>query len=128
MEQSRTPSVLSVFRYKEKDIMKHTLIAAVAALAGISFSVGATAQTRMQPNPMQQNRMQHSRIQQGVRSGELNRSEARYLRQQNRYIDRMKRYYMQDGRYTMQERRNIRMREQRLNRRIYQMKHHYPQR
>jgi hypothetical protein len=108
--------------------MKRTLITAVAALAGISFSVSASAQMRMQQNPMQQNRMQHHRIQQGMRSGELTRSEARYLRQQNRYIDRMKRSYMRDGRYTMQERRNIRMREQRLNRRIYQMKHNYAQR
>lgn len=108
--------------------MKLNLIVAITALAGMSFSASANAQNRMHPNATQQNRMQHQRIQQGVRSGELSRSEAKYLRQQNHYIDRMKRYYMRDGRYTMQERRNIRMREQRLSRHIYQMKHNHRQR
>jgi hypothetical protein len=97
--------------------MKRTFVMAAAALAALSCSIGATAQT------MQQDRNQHRRIQQGVRSGELSRSETRYLRQQNRYIARLKHHYMRDGNYTARERNNIRMREQRMNRRIYRMKH-----
>jgi len=102
--------------------MKRTLIAAVAALAALSCSAGASAQAA------QQNRNQQQRIQQGVRSGELNRSEARYLRQENRHITRLKNYYRRDGYYTARERRDIRMREQRLSRQIYRMKHNYRQR
>ena len=66
---------------------------------------------------------QQMRINQGIRSGELTRFEAKKLRKQNRRIIRLKRDYMRDGRLNHRERHALMERLDRASKRIYRMKH-----
>lgn len=67
---------------------------------------------------------QHGRIRHGLRSGELNRHEARKLRKQQRRIDRMERRFAADGRFSRSERRRLTHALDRASDRIYRYKHH----
>lgn len=91
----------------------------IAALAVTSI---ANAQSRTPViNHRQHN--QERRINQGVRSGELTRNEARHLRTGERRIRAEKRTAMAEGRLDRHERAHIRRQENRLDRKIYRDKH-----
>ena len=90
-----------------------------AALATASL---AQAQTHTPVINHRQYR-QERRINQGVRSGELTRNEARRLRADERKIRYDKRMAMADGRVTPAERRRLRREENRTSRAIYRAKH-----
>jgi hypothetical protein len=91
----------------------------VAALAITSI---ANAQTRT-PVINHREHRQERRINQGVRSGELTRSEARHLRNDERKIRADKRMAKADGRVTPAERRHIRHEQNHVSREIYRKKH-----
>jgi hypothetical protein len=91
----------------------------VAALAITSI---ASAQTRT-PVINHREHRQERRINQGVRSGELTRNEARHLRNDERRIRDDKRMAKADGHVTRGERRHLRHEENRTSRAIYRDKH-----
>jgi hypothetical protein len=91
----------------------------VAALAITSI---ASAQTHTPVINHKQVRHER-RIHQGVRSGELNRREARNLQMREKKIQHDKRIAKADGRVTPAERRHIRREEARTSRAIYRKKH-----
>ena len=93
------------------------LLVAVLAITSV-----AQAQT---PTPVINHRQprQERRINQGVRSGELTRTEARHLRGDERRIGRQKRMAMADGRMSRRERRHLRREENRTSRAIRRDKH-----
>lgn len=66
---------------------------------------------------------QHARIEQGVRSGELNRHEARWLGREQRMIRNEERLYRSDGRLSPWERRDLQRDLNRADRHIYSQKH-----
>ena len=91
----------------------------VAALAITSM---AQAQERTPVINHRQHR-QERRINQGVRSGELTRTEARHLRGDERRIDRQKRTAMAERRMGRTERRHLRREETSTSRAIRREKH-----
>ena len=91
----------------------------VAALAITSI---ASAQTHS-PVINHREHRQERRINQGVRSGELTRNEARHLRGDERKIREDKRMAKADGHVTRGERRYLRHEENRTSRAIYRDKH-----
>ena len=93
--------------------------ALVAMLAVTSI---ASAQTRS-PVINHRQHTQDRRINQGVRSGELTRSEAHHLRADERKISRDKRMAKADGHVTGAERKHLRREESRTSRAIYRKKH-----
>lgn len=68
-------------------------------------------------------RRQEHRIRQGVRSGELTRTETHRLRADERRTKMDKRMAMADGRVTPRERKLLRRDENRTSRHIYRYKH-----
>ncbi|MDO3644908.1 hypothetical protein [Mucilaginibacter sp. L3T2-6] len=93
-------------------------------VAMIVITSMAEAQTRT-PVINHRHRMQERRINQGVRSHELTRNEARHLRSRERNIARDRRMARADGRVTSSERRHLRREENRTSRAIYRHKHNY---
>jgi len=91
----------------------------VAALAITSI---ANAQTRT-PVVNHREHRQERRINQGVRSGELTRTEAHHLRGDERRIREDKRMAKADGHVTRGERKQLRREENRTSRAIYRKKH-----
>jgi len=82
-----------------------------------------TAQAQRTPVINQRQHNQVNRINQGVRSGELTHSEASHLRSREQNIRTDKRMARADGDMNRGERANLRHRENRLNRSIYNKKH-----
>ena len=74
-----------------------------------------------------QHHQQH-RIQQGVRSGELTRTETRELRTEQKQIRQMERDYKSDGVLTRPERKELHQAQQEASRNIYAEKHDAEQR
>ncbi len=66
---------------------------------------------------------QADRIRQGVRSGELTKSEARGLVKEQREIRQTERQYKSDGVLTRDERRDLHKEQNQASRHIYQEKH-----
>ncbi|HEY2584036.1 MAG TPA: hypothetical protein VGI43_19660 [Mucilaginibacter sp.] len=91
----------------------------IAALAVTSI---AQAQTHT-PVINQRQRNQERRINQGVRSGQLTRNEAHYLRTDERRIAMTKHMDKASGRVTPGERSQLRHEENRTSRAIYRDKH-----
>jgi len=77
-----------------------------AILAACTFAVPAMAQRGDDRVDARQDRQQH-RIEQGYRSGDLTRREARQLSDGQKRIDRMQHQARRDGRVTEHERRRI---------------------
>jgi hypothetical protein len=94
--------------------MKLKLITTTVIVLAIGLST-----TEAQPGL----RTQRHRIEQGVRSKELTRTEARNLSIQQRNIHRNIRRAKADGIITRRERKVIRMDQRHHNRSIYRMKH-----
>ncbi len=93
--------------------------ALVALLAVTSI---ANAQTRT-PVINHREHRQERRINQGVRSGELTKTEAHHLRADERNIRSDKRMAKADGHVTGAERRQLRRDENHTSRAIYRKKH-----
>lgn len=93
-------------------------------IAALAFTSIAEAQTHT-PVITQRQQNQRHRINQGVRSGELTRNEARHLRSDERAISRDKRMAKANGRVTRSERRHLRRDENRTSRAIRRDKHNY---
>ncbi|MFL5296945.1 MAG: hypothetical protein ACJ798_11245 [Phenylobacterium sp.] len=103
--------------------MKRVLfsLAAAATLAAAIPAV-ATAAPWQSINQRQANLEQ--RIDQGIRTGDLNRPEAQRLRQQFRHLARLEAQYRRSGgRLTYAERRDLDSRFDRLSERIYAQRH-----
>lgn len=66
---------------------------------------------------------QRERIQQGVRSGELTRREARNARETQRDIGQLERAYKSDGELTRGERRDLNHEQNQASRELYRDKH-----
>lgn len=66
---------------------------------------------------------QNERVRQGVRSGELTRTEAQGLREDRREIRQLEREYKSDGVLTRDERRDLQQEQNEYSRSIYQEKH-----
>jgi len=103
--------------------MKHVLISAL--LAGlVTFWLSSAAQAApYDPGVNARQHRQHERIAQGVRSGELTRSEAQQLRAEQRAIRAKERLYKSDGVLTAAERRDLQHDQNVANRHISQEKH-----
>lgn len=101
--------------------MKSTRIAAVAVLAALSLP--ALAEVLSTPRIDQRQENQQRRIEQGVRSGELNRREAARLERELAEIRRMERRAAADGRVTPRERARIEHAQDQLSRHIAREKH-----
>ena len=96
---------------------KTTFIAVLVALPVI-----ATAGTR-DPGVNQRQHNQQERIAQGVRSGQLTKSEAKVLRAEHRAIRREERAYKADGTLTRDERKDLHQDLNVAGRSIYNEKH-----
>jgi hypothetical protein len=68
------------------------------------------------------------RMEQGLRSGELTRSEYRRLRYELRDIERNEQYFLSDGRLSPRERDQLHARLDNLSREIYRQRHDVEQR
>ena len=93
-----------------------------ALVAMLAITSIANAQTRT-PVINHREHRQERRINQGVRSGELTRNEARHLRNDERRISHEKYMAKANGRMTMGERRHLRHEENRTSRAIRRDKH-----
>ena len=98
------------------------LFSALAALALPTTSYSALAQTAT-PGITAVQRNEQARIRQGVRSGELTRTEAARLKAHEADIRQDKRATKADGVATRDERQNIRKDEHQASRAIYRQKH-----
>ena len=103
--------------------MKKTRIAAVALLAALSLP--AFAEVMSTPRIDQRQENQERRIEEGVRSGQLNRREAARLRAELRDIRRMERRAAADGRITPREQARIEQAQDQLSRNIARERHDY---
>lgn len=101
---------------------KSTLFLALVVLPAI-----AVAGTR-DPGVNQRQHNQHERIEQGVRSGELTRGEARRLQGEQRHIRQEERAYKSDGQLTRAERADLHRDLDRASRDIYRQKRDAQQR
>jgi hypothetical protein len=91
-------------------------------MAGIAITSIASAQTRT-PVVNHREHRQAARINQGVRSGELTRSETHHLRNDEKHIRNQKMAYKSTGHVTAAERARLRREESRTSRAIYRKKH-----
>lgn len=103
--------------------MKSTItVAMMVALALSAAAAQADAATRdPRVNARQDN--QRERIQQGVRSGELTRHEARNVAEDQRDIRQLERAYKSDGELTAAERLDLHHEQNQASREIYREKH-----
>lgn len=103
--------------------MKSTItVAMMVALALSAVAAQADATTR-DPRVNARQHNQRERIQQGVRSGELTRHEARNVAEDQRDIRQLERAYKSDGELTAAERLDLRHEQNQASREIYREKH-----
>ena len=98
--------------------MKFVTAAVIAALALPAF-----AQTSSTPRIDQRQKNQQQRIDQGVKSGELNRKEAARLQKGQDRIQKMENKAAADGKVTAKERAKIEKAQDRESKRIFREKH-----
>ena len=98
--------------------MKFVTAAVIAA-----FALPAFAQTTSTPRIDQRQKNQQQRIDQGVKSGELNRKEAERLQKGQARIQKMENKATADGKVTAKERAKIEKAQDRESKRIYREKH-----
>lgn len=114
--------------------MNKLMIVSLAFASGLSitampvFAEGGAHHRRthvQQRDPGVNHRQHHQthRIQQGVRSGELTRAEARDLNHQRRELRQQERAYKADGQLTRAERRDLHQDLNALSKDIYNEKH-----
>jgi Tfp pilus assembly protein FimT len=98
--------------------MKFVTAAVIAALALPVF-----AQTTSTPRIDQRQKNQQQRIDQGVKSGELNRKEAARLQKGQDRIQKMENKAAADGKVTAKERAKIEKAQDKESKRIFREKH-----
>lgn len=101
--------------------MKNMKIVTAAVIAAFAFPV--YAQTTSTPRIDQRQANQEQRIQQGVKSGELNKKEAARLEKGQAKVQRMETKAMADGKMTKKERTAIEKEQDRQSRKIKREKH-----
>ena len=101
--------------------MKNIRIAALAAAA--VFALPAIAQTQSTPRVDQRQSNQERRIDQGEKSGALNRKEAARLEKGQVRVQKMENKAAADGRVTAKERARLEKAQDQQSRRIYKEKH-----
>ena len=101
--------------------MKSMKFATAAILAALALP--AFAQTSSTPRIDQRQENQQQRIDQGVKSGQLNRKEAARLQKGQARIQKMEDKAMADGKVTAKERARIAKAQDREGRRIAREKH-----
>ena len=102
--------------------MKRITSTIIAALALLTFAGVASAHPNSGRADVREHR-QHVRIADGVRRGDLTRSETRRLRRGQMRVHRMERRMQADGRLGMRERIRLERIQDRQSRRIYRMRH-----
>ena len=101
--------------------MKKIIVA--AALGLVAMTSVASAYDYRQSQIDAREHQQERRIQEGVRSGQLTRSEARQLEAEQARIRQMERNAQRDGRIDRREAAQIRQAQDNASRHIYQEKH-----
>ena len=101
--------------------MKKIVSVILTTVFALSMSIAVFAQET--PRVDRRERHQQRRIRQGVRSGELNRREARRLERQQARTKAQEATAKADGKVTKRERRHLNRRENRTSRHIYRQKH-----
>ena len=101
--------------------MKRTTILASAVIAAIALPV--FAQVASTPRIDERQAEQQRRIEEGIRSGQINRKEAAHLRRQQARIQRMENQAMADGRMSRAERVRIEHAQNKESLRIAKQKH-----
>lgn len=86
-------------------------------------SLAATDASPRTPRIVHRQIQQRARVQQGVKSGQLTKPEARNLRHDQRHIQRMKHRAKADGKVTPAERTRITAAQNHESRKIYRKKH-----
>jgi Tfp pilus assembly protein FimT len=99
--------------------MRSIVIAAIAA----SFALPAAAQTPSTPRIDQRQQNQERRIEQGAKSGALNKREAARLEKGQARVQRMEDKAAADGKVGAKERVRIERAQDKQSRRIYRQKH-----
>ena len=101
----------------------HKLLASLITIAiTAALTVPATAGTR-DPRVNERQHKQHGRMAQGVKSGELTRSEVKDLRGDQRDIRLEERQFKSDGKLTKDERQELHQDQKAASQEIYQEKH-----
>ena len=101
----------------------HKLLASLITIAiTAALTVPATAGTR-DPRVNERQHKQHGRMAQGVKSGELTRSEVKDLRGDQRDIRLEERQFKSDGKLTKDERQELHQDQKASSQEIYQEKH-----
>jgi hypothetical protein len=109
-----------------KRITMMSLAAAMSVmLAGVALAQSAAPAPAATSTPRidQREANQHARIQQGVKSGQLTRHEARTLHRGQRHVARMENRAKADGVVTPQERHRITRAQNHQSKKIYRLKH-----
>lgn len=101
--------------------MKKTILAAAAIL--VATAAPSFAQHYYPGNSDNREYRQQHRIHQGIRSGELTRSEAKNLQKQQYRIDRYQNRAISDGHLSVREQRKLEKKQDRASDRIYKKKH-----
>lgn len=94
-----------------------------AAIACAALTLPALAQTTSTPRIDQRQANQERRIEQGEKSGQLNKREARRLERGQAHVQKMENKAVADGKVTAKERAKIEKAQDRQSRRIYREKH-----
>lgn len=97
--------------------MKAKLLATAILIISLGIGNEASAQVR------QSARNQHQRIKQGVKSGEITRSEGRTIAKKERDVRQEVRQAKADGVVTASEKKDIRKEQRQASRTIYRKKH-----
>jgi len=95
----------------------------VTAAVFFALALPAFAQTTSTPRIDQRQKQQQQRIDQGVKSGELNKKEAARLEKGQARIQKMENKAMADGKMSAKERAKIEKAQDRESRRIFREKH-----
>jgi len=106
-----------------KSMTKKLLLAGAVSLMMFNVTSAFAEHRPRDPGVNARQHHQNERIRQGVRSGELTRSEAQGLREDRRDIRQLERAYKSDGVLTRGERRDLHHEQNELSRDIYQEKH-----
>ena len=102
--------------------MKRILLTVAAASAVLAAVPAAASAAPWRPISERQANLEH-RIDQGVRSGELTRSEARRLRSEFHDVERLEAHYRRTGGLSPRERADLDRRYDRLSNQVYHQKH-----
>lgn len=103
--------------------MKKSLVALTLSGVVLALTANLASAQTADPGVNKRQHRQAARIAQGVKSGELTRSEARALRSEERAIRAEEREFKSDGKLTQSERRELHRDLNEASRDIYREKH-----